>query len=514
MPGDLYDVVAISKAGRVIFYVDRLSDNSPVTDASVEVTSGASKHDLERLADGTYVIDASKLPNTGAIELIVSIQGPDGSDLVGGTLDLTDQASHSRAATHDAGGTRLAGLLAPLAKIPGLALLGIGIAVGILVGAFLPRSRRGTASLLIAAIALTFATSVRAGPGGPGHTHGDEQSAVITSDAPQRLPDGSVFLPKPTQRLLGVRTLEVQVAEVPRTITLPGRVIADPNRSGVVQSINGGRISASEGGLPRLGQKVRKGELLALVDPPINAADETTITDRIGEIDQRIKLAEERLTRLVPLAATNSVPKTQVTDLETELASLRQRRAKILTQRRQTEELRAPVDGEIASIQAVLGQVVQPQDAIFRIVDPASVWVEALAGENFDPSLLRKAVAIARGSDGMTLGFRGIGRVLQQHLVQTQFAIENPPSGLRIGEPVTVLLQGEQALKGLPIPREAVVRAHNGEMIVWARLGSERFAPRAVRTEPLDGKRVLIVGGIDAGSRIATTAAELINQVR
>ena len=39
--------------------------------------------------------------------------------------------------------------------------------------------------------------------------------------------------------------------------------------------------------------------------------------------------------------------------------------------------LRAPIDGVIAASRVVAGQVVQAQDLLFQIVDPASLWVEA-----------------------------------------------------------------------------------------------------------------------------------------
>ena len=44
---------------------------------------------------------------------------------------------------------------------------------------------------------------------GDGHDHGDAPPAASGS-GPKRQPDGSVFLPKPAQRQIGVRTLLVE----------------------------------------------------------------------------------------------------------------------------------------------------------------------------------------------------------------------------------------------------------------------------------------------------------------
>ena len=507
MTGEIYDVVGILRNGRVVFYVDRLTDNTPVTDAKLEVALGSAKIALNAPeADGTYVMDAGGLARGGSHELIVSIQGAEGDDLVAGTMEPIAQA-HARS-----GHPHLSDRLR--AMISGPLIFASGLLLGVILGALLWRRRAAVAAMVLLASVAALMPSAFGGPGGDGHTHGDEQTAPVATNAPHRLPDGSVFLPKPTQRLLEVRTLKVEESEVRKTVSLPGRVIASPRQSGVVQSINGGRIAPIDGKLPGLGQKVSKGQLLAQVEPPVNAADETTIADKAGEISQQITLAEIRLLRLTPLAASNAVPKTQVTDLEAELASLKKRHANIRAQRRQPEELLAPVDGEIAAVRVIAGQVVAPQDQIFHIIDPRAMWVEAFVFGELEPSSITSAVAVGHNKKSLPLRFEGLGRVLQLHTVQLQFSIENPPSNLMVGEPVTVLAQTNEQFKGTVLPRTAVIRAANGQMIVWHHSASERFIPVPVRIEPLDGERIAVLGGLELGQRVVVRAAELINQVR
>jgi hypothetical protein len=59
-----------------------------------------------------------------------------------------------------------------------------------------------------------------------------------------------------------------------------------------------------------------------------------------------------------------------------------------------------------------------------------------------------------------------------------------------------------------------VVRATNGQNIVYEHVAAERFAPRAVRVEPLDGERVLVAAGLSPTARVVTQGAELLDQVR
>ena len=60
--------------------------------------------------------------------------------------------------------------------------------------------------------------------------------------------------------------------------------------------------------------------MLATVEHAIPAADRTTISERSGEIEQLIAIAEARLARLRPLAERSAVPQSQISDAETELA--------------------------------------------------------------------------------------------------------------------------------------------------------------------------------------------------
>lgn len=505
MQGELYDVVAVLKKGELTFYVDRVSDNAPVDQATLEVTAGEATFMPAPASDGTYKHPADALAS-GVVEFIVSISAADGDDLLAGTLTIP--AGHSEHANSPSLGAFLGLSLSHLwaALVGGLfTLAGLG--------ALKRRSRSALGAALVFA-SLAFAAEGWAAPGGDGHTHGDEGTAVTASDAPHRLPDGSVFVPKPTQRFIELRTMRTAETTVQKTVILPGRVIANPNRSGVVQSINGGRVIAPDGGLPTLGQPVSRGQLLALIEPPINAADETSISDKIGELSQQIAIAEIRLARFAALAATNAVPKTQVTDLEAEVDALRNRLAAVRTQRREPEQLRAPVDGFVAANGVVAGQVVGPQDRLFQIVDPASLWVEALAFGGADTGAIVGAAVMRADNGGVPLKLEGISRILQRQAVQIHFSLAEPGTDLRVGESVRVIAQTKDSVTGIVLPREAIVRATSGETIVWTLVAPERFEPRPVRIVPVDGGRMAVTAGLGAGERVVVRGAELVNQIR
>ena len=102
------------------------------------------------------------------------------------------------------------------------------------------------------------------------------------------------------------------------------------------------------------------------------------------------------------------------------------------------------------------------------------------------PPRSNHATAMAGGNGAMKLCFQGWSRTLQQQATVLQFAIVDPPSSIRVGQPVTVTAQRGETANGIIIDRDAVVRGGNGEIVVWRHVEPEYFEPRTVRTEPFD----------------------------
>jgi cobalt-zinc-cadmium efflux system membrane fusion protein len=179
-----------------------------------------------------------------------------------------------------------------------------------------------------------------------------------------------VFLPKPAQRQLGVRTMVAAEAELPRSVELNGKVLMDPNAGGKVQPLNAGRIEPGPRGLPNPGQVVRKGEVLAYVVPSTAPIERSNQSAQLAELRAAKSLADKRVARLKELADT--VPRKDIEAAESEAASLAERMAAVGGGLATREALVAPVSGVIASAHVVAGQVVDARELLFEIIDPAA----------------------------------------------------------------------------------------------------------------------------------------------
>jgi len=270
-----YELVGVLRGPWLDVYLDRFGTNEPVTGAKIAMTISDEETTAEPSPGGTYKVASAKFAGSGRLELVFAITAPSGDDLLIGTLALPDRAAAPVASAPAPAGTSWAARVAEwrergaawVAASPGLAQVppavtvltfALGIAFGLLL--------RGRWRLIpVTALAfmglLVLAGVARAHEG---EDHGNE-----TKQAP----------------------------------------VADPDRAGVVQSLNGGRVIAPDKGLPRIGQPVKRGDVLAQVEPALPQADRTTISEKVGDIEQQIAVAETKLNRIGPWPSGASCPR-------------------------------------------------------------------------------------------------------------------------------------------------------------------------------------------------------------
>jgi multidrug efflux pump subunit AcrA (membrane-fusion protein) len=123
--------------------------------------------------------------------------------------------------------------------------------------------------------------------------------------------------------------------------------------------------------------------------------------------------------------------------------------------------------------------------------------------------------ATARVADkNLKLSFRGAGFADRNQSIPIHFAVEGDVSGVRVGQFVTVYAETPDEQRGLAVPRTSIVRGSAGQDIIYEHVAAERFEPRSVRIEPLDGHRVLISQGFSPGKRVVVQGAELLDHIR
>ena len=335
----------------------------------------------------------------------------------------------------------------------------------------------------------------------------------LLRDTPHRRPDGTAFLPMSTQRVFSVRWKVGRSADVAMAYEIPGHVITDPSTGTTVNASLAGIIEANQGTFPYLGMRVRRGDLLAYLQPTVTVSERAQIEARIQQLSNQISLSEKQMERLGDVLfvryRTNKIEalKVQIDGYRRELVSLQ-------TALDRRESLRSTADGVISKVSAVVGGTVSQGQIVFEIVDPDALWVEAAA---YDPTIaegVRSATAVTGDGRSFKLEFIGGGLTLSNQAIPLRFRVVGAHEGLSVGKPVTVIVQQNRAIAGIPVPASSVIRDADGRSIVWERTGAETFMPRQVRATRIAGNQMVVESGLSDGARVVTEGASLLNQIR
>lgn len=345
-----------------------------------------------------------------------------------------------------------------------------------------------------------------------GHDHADEAPPPAASgNTPRRLADGSVFLPKAAQRSLAVRTVAAAAAEHATALELNGRVIADPAASGVVSAASAGRVAPGPAGLPLPGTRVKRGQVLAWLHPVADALERGGAQAQLAELEAQLAVARSRAARLAQLEG--SVPQKEIEAARIEADALARRRAALAGAVGGREALAAPVDGVVSAVKVRAGELVDARAVLIEIVDPARLMVEALA---YDPALAARVDGGSLGAahGGAPLAFVGLSPSLRDQAQPLLFRLQ-PGQGaaLAVGQPVAVVARLSGRVAGVALPAQALAQGAAGPQ-VWVHTAAERFVPRAVTVQPLDGGRVLVTQGLDAGERVVVDGATDLANLR
>ena len=369
---------------------------------------------------------------------------------------------------------------------------------------------------LLVSLLVCFPLLVLAGgDGSDGHSHGEETTplTVINPNTPQRQLDGSVFLPKTSQRFIQVRTQPAKLETLPRSLILNGQVVAGMDASSKVQALQAGRLDIANGSLPAIGDKVEKGQVLATLTLAKDAQEGTNQAAEAADLQEQLKLAELEQQRLQGLGEL--IPRREV---DTAAATVRSLQARLAVFRKGakgvTETVRSPISGIVTASYAANGQAVQAGDLLLDIIDPSKLQVEAVT---YDPALPANIAAanVTIGKQTLALRYQGNSQQLRQQALPLRFSVEGETlAQLAAGSPVQVTVQTRETLQGVAVPAEALARNPSNQTVVWVKTTPEQYAPRVVQYQPLDGERVMITAGLPDGERVVVQATNLINQIR
>jgi len=282
--------------------------------------------------------------------------------------------------------------------------------------------------------------------------------------------------------------------------------IASPAAPSEISFLVSGRVIQV---VPREGDYVRKGQLLASIDPTDYQLSLTTATAQADMARIAFERAEDEHRRMKMLFDSKSLAPNDYEKYKSAFESSRQQEeqsiaSEQITRKRLTDsELHSPLNGFISKRSIEPGDMASPGRTAFEIVNLDTVEVSVGVPET-DVHVVRvgqKAAITLPALPGES--FKGVVRLVNvsadagTRTFMTRISIPNPKHTLRIGMVAEAQIRGDKVDKMLTVPIDAIVRDPQGAMMVYVYYPDQkRVYAKRVEIGALREKDLQIRGGL------------------
>jgi hypothetical protein len=95
---DLFELVGVLNGKQITLYLDRAADNSPVTEAQIDIEIGGQKFKAAKQGVDEFEVVLPTVPKPGVLPITATVSAGKDSDLLAGELDIHEATSREAAA--------------------------------------------------------------------------------------------------------------------------------------------------------------------------------------------------------------------------------------------------------------------------------------------------------------------------------------------------------------------------------------------------------------------------------
>jgi cobalt-zinc-cadmium efflux system membrane fusion protein len=203
--------------------------------------------------------------------------------------------------------------------------------------------------------------------------------------------------------------------------------------------------------------------------------------------------------------------------------------ARILATRdtRNLLDVTSPIAGSVVLRHAVQGEAVQPASALFAVADTSRMWLWVDVYESDIAAVAPGQPVVftisgmdpAGASQGQGQGPAFAGRVTwvgtevnpTTRTIRVRAELANPGGRLRANQFGQAEIEVGKAHRAVVVPRQAVQRKDNVDLVFLPEGGAASFRPQRVVTRPADrGDVIEVAWGLKPGQRVVTRGAFLL----
>lgn len=303
------------------------------------------------------------------------------------------------------------------------------------------------------------------------------------------------------------------------------RIVTGPLISGELRAAREATVRAELGGsmlqvTAEEGQSVRRGAVLGRIEADTLADTRRSAESAVKSAQSQLEVARREAERTAQLVAAGAlaqrdleVARSNVTAAEAQLADAR---ARLVTASKQLGDavLRAPFDGVVADKAVNAGDVVTPGTAVFTIIDPSSMRLEASVPSE-ELAQLRVGAPVQFTVRGYDQPFEGrIDRISPQAdpaTRQVPIFVSIPNTGGRLV--AGLFAQGRVvsgSAEGLVVPSAAVNVTQGAPWVLRVANGTAEKVQVKIGVRDDRTERVQLVAGVNEGDTLLRGAAQAI----
>jgi len=187
-----------------------------------------------------------------------------------------------------------------------------------------------------------------------------------------------------------------------------------------------------------------------------------------------------------------------------------QKNMRIIRRRKDNLVIKAPIDGELGLLDAVLGQSIQAGVKIGQINTIGTYKIEAQIDEHYiDRVMLGLSATFDRQGEVFKATVRKVYPEVRSGKFQADFRIDgNQPTNIRTGQTYYLNLQLGQSEEAVIIPRGSFYQSTGGKWIFVVSPKGDKAVKREIRIGRQNPKYYEVIEGLEPGEKVITSSYE------
>lgn len=259
------------------------------------------------------------------------------------------------------------------------------------------------------------------------------------------------------------------------------------------------------------GSKVSKGEVVAVLSPPLNTVDSWT------ELKLAYQEAKSEYERAERLMEKDAISKREYEKLKlnylTRKAGYEEFFNSQLDNGNEHFELKSPISGIVNEVSALPGQKAEAGQKIMTVIDPSTVWLKVNVFEKDYHKIgtPEGASLTIPGLDSPVVLDKDNFRLLSTgNIIETEsrtipvlLEVKNPDGLFKIGQVPKVELYTSEQKQALCAPSQAIYD-DDGKQVLFVHTEGETFEKRVIETGDSYNGCVAILKGLQEGERVVS----------